>query len=167
MEDLFTGDLVFVQPRCATRFDALRAELLAWWSGSPFVDVAVVVRAAEVGVVLLDHNEPRLVAIDAWLRSRAWGRVVVRRTTTRALPYYAPHLVRDAMRGVDVDAASTPPAARSSDGLGFLPTWFQATGAAAGPFTPRALGSDADATDWAESGLYEPEARLPLQDLGD
>jgi len=161
-DDLFTGDLLFVQPPLGeTLLERLRAELLVWWYGSCYDDVAVVVRdpgpEARLGVVLMERGEPRHVTIDAWLSSRAWSRVVVRRTTTRALSYYKPDRVEAALAGVKRDCADCSGA---SSGLGFLPRWFHATGTADPPFSPRALSAATDATAWSESGLYEPDAPL-------
>lgn len=161
MDDLFTGDLLFVKAQSEGGWAKLRAELSAWWSGSRFNDVAVVVRdpsdTTRIGVVLMEHSEPRFVPIEAWLRSRSWDRVVVRRTTPRSLPYYAPLSVGKALVGVDLHRSDGSPNGR---GIGYLPRWFEATEAAEGPFTPRDLGSATDATAWAESGLYEPDALL-------
>ena len=161
MHDVFTGDLLFVEARREGKWAKLRAELDAWWTGSRFNDVAVAVRdpsdTTRLGAVLMEHGEPRLVPMDAWLG--AAERVVVRRTTTRALPYYASARVEAALVGVELHCDDVSTCGR---GLGFLQRWFAATGAAAleREATPRALSSDTDATRWAETGLYEPDALL-------
>ena len=146
--NLFTGDLLFVRPSAEDWWEAWRNEWSAWWTGSAFDAVDVVVRDppnAPPGVYVLQR--PACVPFDEWLRARPWHAVVVRRATTKAAPYY----------GADRVAAALAPSPRGNVAAcprGNVAAWFASTGAASFDLTPRALAED------PFNGLYDPATVL-------